>query len=171
MDIYSANDELYDTTFKQAIAATMTGVTADDFTAFVVAAAADTTTARRLGATFVARVLASDSVEIVYTVTLVTSTSASALVDQLTSAVGDGTFNALLHQFAADNGATALTTATSESVSATDASSSDGGDDSEVLDTGAIIGIAVGGFVVLMIIVVGIYCACARGKSAAVGTV
>lgn len=167
----------------------MTDVTSDYFSSFAVTAAAgaalkpDSVSAASVDVTFfrfVARLLSTaDSVTLSYTVSVVTPLPAETILSELADSVEGGTFNALLHQYAADNGATALATATSESVTATEDTSgggggSGGGDDDgeiEAAAIGTIIGIAIGGFVALVLIGVGIYCACARGKSGAVAPV
>jgi hypothetical protein len=92
-----------------------------------------------------------------------TTWSPSSLADQLEYAVESGAFNTALQSYAADNGATGLTTATSDSID-TVPEDQDDGDDAPVLSTGGIIGVAIGGFA-FVAICVGIavaFCMCRR---------
>lgn len=116
--------------------------------------------------TLVSRLLAEASVVITYTVEVATTVPAEEIMKQLTDSVEDGTFTALLQQYAEESGATALTTASSDSVTSTETSDDD---ETAVLDTGAIIGIAVGGFVALVLIVGAVVMLCLRGKTSSVG--
>lgn len=163
LDAFNADVELYTLTIKQSVAATMQDVPVESITDLVVTAAA----ARLVPATVlsVQRAMTTDSVDITYTVTVTSALTVEALMEQLTSAVEDGTFTDLLQAQALTNGATALTTATSDSVTTTAASDDD---DAPVLDTGAVVGIAIGGFVFLVLVAVGIYFLCSGSKRSSV---
>lgn len=119
------------------------------------------------GIASVSRRLAEGAVDLTYVVRLSTGLAAESLIDQLTAAVEDGSFNALLQQSAERNGALGLDGAHSDSIEAVVVDESDD-DETAVLSTGAIIGIAVGGFVALVLIVGAVVMLCLRGKTAAV---
>jgi Na+-transporting methylmalonyl-CoA/oxaloacetate decarboxylase gamma subunit len=109
--------------------------------------------------------LADSAIDVSYKVTVQgTTLSASTLAGQLAAAVSSGAFDAALQSSAADNGATGLQTATSDEP--TTEVASDSSSSSATLSSGAIIGVAVGGFAFLVLLIAAVvYCTfgrCAR---------
>lgn len=163
---FNTNPALYTRTFVQAIVACMDSVLPENIVDFVVTdndAAARQAPAALLRT--VTRLLsASDSVQLAYTVAVVTSIPAEKLQSSLSDAISGGQFTTLLQQFATENGATALTIASSHDSVIQNEDTDD--DDAAVLSTGAIIGIAVGGFVFIALIVSAVLFLCCRPKIA-----
>ncbi len=153
---YDSDVETYGNTLKQAIAASMQGVQASDITDLVVTDGIARTTGA-LRATLhkvISRALQTSSVNLAYTITTTTVYTASQLSTQLQQALASGDFNTVLQLLAFQNGATELESATSLSTLETDIDENTNEDDKdeEVLSTGAIIGIAIGGAAFLVIV-------------------
>jgi hypothetical protein len=79
-------------------------------------------------------------------------------------------FNDALQSYAADNGATGLTTATSDSIDTVPEDQGDG-DDAPVLSTGGIIGVAIGDFAFLVLCAVAVVFLVCRRSAAPTNTV
>lgn len=162
--------ELYGNTLKQSIAATMRGVQASDITDLIVTDGA----ARTPGVLHqvVSRMLQASAVSLSYTITTTTVYTASQLSAQLQQALASGDFNTVLQLLAFQNGATDLESATSQSTLETDIvppsddTMEEDKDDEEVLSTGAIIGIAIGGAAFLVIVGVLIWYFTSKSSSA-----
>ena len=165
--------ELYGNTLKQSIASTMRGVQASDITDLIVSDGA----ARTPGALrstlheVVSRMLQASAVSLSYTITTTTVYTASQLSAQLQQALASGDFNTVLQLLAFQNGATDLESATSLSTLETDIvpptdDPEEDKDDEEVLSTGAIIGIAIGGAAFLVIVGVLIWYFSSKSSSA-----
>jgi hypothetical protein len=109
-----------------------------------------------------ARLLADSAIDVSYKVTVQgTTLSASTLAGQLAAAVSSGAFDAALQSSAANNGASGLQTATSDDP--TTEVASDSSSSSATLSSGAIIGVAVGGFAFLVLLIAAVvYCTCGR---------
>lgn len=152
LDTFEEDTELYTTTFKQAIAATMEdGMSTSDISDFIASETAGS---------------GSYSTDIFYTVIV----PATSTMEAFLTAASDGTFDDLLHQYAIDNGAAALTTANSYDPYATavvDTSS----DDDASMEMGTIIGICVGGFAFCIILNGLLYLLCANRGGVSSGTV
>ncbi len=126
--------------FKEAVALTMSGdLTSDDVTKLSVR---DVTMRRRLQSSASAAAVIAR-----FTVDAQSIYSANQLFGELSSAVTSGAFNTVLFDRATAAGATALTGSTTRSVSRTSESSE------PALSTGAIVGIAIGGAALLVIII------------------
>lgn len=150
---FNTNPTLYTTTLKQSIAATMDGVTENDFSSFVVTAG-NTRVSSGLRRAFSSRRLQTSSIVATYTVQTTSLLTAEDLEDQLTNAVTSGDFNSILQTTAAINNATDLENATSESV---EVESADGGSSNDDLSGGAIAGIVIGVVVGTVLIAMIIY--------------
>lgn len=156
--MYDLDTELYGNTLKQTIASTMADVLPSGITDLTVS----DTAAARTSARAIRRALQASSVTLTYTVSGASRYSASQLADQLQAALVSGAFDTALHLFAAENGATGLLNATSNSME-TDI---DDGSDDETLSTGAIVGIVIGCVAFLVIVGVLIWYFC-RSKGLA----
>lgn len=110
------------------------------------------------------RALQSSSISVTYTVTTTSVYSAAQLIAQLKEALSTGAFTALLQAKAFENGASDLENASSDSAEVQSESDSD----DEVLSTGAIIGIAIGGAAFLIIVFALIYYMCAAKSTSTV---
>eukprot|EP01032_Pedospumella_encystans_P012534 gene12534-14496_t len=164
---YDSDVELYSLTLRQAIASTMEDVIASDITNLVVTAdgAARTAAVSLVGT--IRRVLQASSVTVSYTVSGASVRSASYLAAQLQAGLESGNFDTSLHLLALQNGATGLVGASSTSAE-TDIQE----DEKPLLSLGAIIGIAIGGFAFLVLLVAAVvvlvwYC-CRRPNDASV---
>ncbi len=141
--------------FKEAVALTMSGdLTSDDVTKLSVQ---DVTAHRRLQAS-AAAVIAR------FTVDAQSIYSANQLFGELSSAVTSGAFNTVLFDRATAAGATVLTGSTARSLSRTSDSSD------PTLSVGAIVGIAIGGAAMLVMIVGLVYWIRVRNSRSRSGT-
>jgi hypothetical protein len=136
LSTYNSDVDLYSKTLAQAVAATMINVPYTDIINMV---AADVPAA---SATLRLRVMDSSAIQFSYTVSTTTTLSQTDLETQLTTSVDNGNFNTLMQSYATTNGATGLTTATSDSVTVTPYNSGGGGDNG--LSDGALAGIVIG---------------------------
>lgn len=144
---YSMDTELYSSTIISAIAASMQGVPTTAVTDFTAAAASDVPHAVHLADALLSspslrRLQSSNAITTTYTVTTQSVYSAQQLSSQLENAITAGLFDATLHTTASNNGATALTTATSGELLVTYPQPSGGSSDK--LSDGAIAGIVIG---------------------------
>ena len=170
---YNTNVALYSSTLISAIAASMEGVATTAVTGFVATAATDTPHAVHLTDALLSSTLSasqslrrlqgSNAISTTYTVTTQSVYTASQLASQLDNAITSGLFDETLHTTATNNGATALTTASSGLLTVTYPQSSDG--DSDKLSDGAIAGIVIGCVVGAAIIIALVYYFCGAGKT------
>jgi hypothetical protein len=164
---YEDNKAAYEKTFKQTIASAVSGATEDSVTDLVVTDPSATAAIALIPTTFIKRLLSGSSITITYTVTVTgTTLSVDALMGNLVTAVESGSFTAAMQSFAADNGADGLETASSDSVT----TESEDDDGAATLSTGGIIGIAVGGGVLVIALVVFavMYCRSAKREQVVV---
>lgn len=164
---YDSDVELYSLTLRQAIASTMEDVTSSDITNLVVTADGAARTAAVSLVRTIRRALQTTSVAASYTVSGASVRSASYLAAQLQAGLASGNFDTSLHLLALQNGATGLVGASSTSAE-TDIQE----DEKPLLSLGAIIGIAIGGFAFLVLLVAAVvvlvwYC-CRRQNDASV---
>jgi len=176
---YSTNVALYSSTLISAIAASMEGVATTAVTNFVATASTDephavhftdtlsatlASASSASGATNLRRLQGSNAITTTYTVTTESVYTASQLASQLENAITSGLFDEDLHTTATNNGATALTTATSGELLVTYPQSSGGSSDK--LSDGAIAGIVIGCVAGVAIIIALAYYFCGGGKTA-----
>ena len=151
----------------------MRGVQASDITDLVVTDG----TARTSGALratlhkVISRALQTSSVNLAYTITTTTVYTASQLSAQLQQALASGDFDTVMQRLAFENDAPDLLSATSQSTLETDIpppsdDNTNEVDKEEVLSTGAIIGIAIGGAAFLVIVGVLIWYFTSKSSSA-----
>lgn len=157
-DQYNERAEVNEATLKRAIAECMTGVLPEDIYSFEVSEGPTTETETPSLRTVIARRTqeTTDSIILNYDVIVSSTMTSEELQEQLRAAVEDGTFDSNLHAAAADNGATDLSDASSDSIR-TETIREEDGSDKKTLTTGGIIGIAIGGFVGLVLISMIIY--------------
>ena len=148
---YNSQVTEYTATLKQSIAESMIGVLAENVINLVVISAPNSAAKFSAFSSHKLRTTATSAIYATYTVSVPTTMTYSDLTSQLDAAVTSGQFTTQLQHNAGVFGATGFATASSSSVAIT-AVPSDSSSSSSDLSTGAIIGIAVGGFCGLLII-------------------
>ena len=113
---FNANITMNTAVMKSAICKTMPGVLPANIQNFAVTAGPTTRSAAVFLRRTVARALAGSSIILNYDVVVPSTQTAEQLQTQLRNAVNDGSFNTFLQDAATEQGATALTTATSDTI-------------------------------------------------------
>eukprot|EP01032_Pedospumella_encystans_P015206 gene15206-17412_t len=113
---FNANITMNTAVMKSAICETMPGVLPANIQNFAVTAGPTTRSAAVFLRRTVARALAGSSIILNYDVVVSSTQTAEQLQTQLRNAVNDGSFNTFLQNAATEQGATALTTATSDTI-------------------------------------------------------
>lgn len=178
LSTYNSDASAYSLTLKQTIASCFTGATTSSVTNLVVTDGPSSSAAalldHYLSVRVAHRILAGSSILTTYTVTLVNSLlSADSVAGELQNAVANGKFDNNLHAYAQANGATGFETATSSSVDVTVEGDDDGGGSDNKLSTGAIVGIAIGAFAALVLVLGAVWYFCSsrkKGDEAAAAT-
>lgn len=165
VDTYNGNLAAYQMTLQQAVASSMTGVAYNEVVNMVATSApapSSRTALSHLRAFNLLRPLSGDAIQVTYTVSTTSALSQAQLEAQLSDSVSTGNFNTLMHAYAATNGAVALETATSSSITIT--SADDGSDNSKKLSTAELVGVIVGSAVGFLLLAGLAYYFCARKK-------
>ncbi len=161
LESYNNNPSLNSATLKDAIAKTMPSISTNNIKKFVVTSGTPSATGRLfLRSSPFALAANSSSIVLNYDVIVSTTHTTEELQAQLKAAVNDGTFNHYLQDAATRAGATDLlnsTSSTVETYTITDDTTNSADSAKKALSTGAIIGIAVGAFIGLLLILGLIY--------------
>jgi len=169
LESYNNNPTLNSATLKDAIAETMPSISTNNIKKFVVTSGTPSAAGRLfLRSSPLALAASNSSIVLNYDVIVSTTHTTEELQAQLKAAVNDGTFNHYLQGAATRAGATDLLNSTSSSVETytiTDDTTNSADSAMKALSTGAIIGIAVGAFFVLLLILGLIYYYSCRSAS------
>lgn len=157
LEQYNTNPEIDVFALKKAIADTMAGVLPSNIKNFLVTAGPTSATrTKSLKKSLIARAITTSSIILTYDVTVLFNMTS----EQLTTAVGNGTFDSYLHVAASENGASDLEESTSSTITTgpiTDVitdSPSELSSAKSNLHSGAIAGVVLGGCGGLVLIAV-----------------
>lgn len=143
LSVYLA-DPNNEAVLKKAVASVMIGVDVSDLKDWTVK---DGPSRRRLGAQRLGRGFSAlaNSIEVSYTVQVMSQLSSEVLQQQLVTATEDGTFDTNLHAFATSDNAPDLLDAETEPATTAEPSANSGsGSDSNKLSDGGIAGVVIG---------------------------
>lgn len=175
---YNADVTTNSAALKQSIAQCLEGIiTADDILSLVVKAS---TTSAAIASfrqqlhrerVHVTATTSSTATYDIYVAYVQPNASATSISTTLSTQLANGAFNTYLASNSITYGATALTGVTSSSATIVDISPSDASDggDADTFSTGAIIGVAVGGLVAVIVLFLLVCRFCSSGKPAASG--
>ena len=172
LESYNNNPDLNSATLKSAIAETMPSTSTNNIKKFAVTSSTSSSAGRLfLRSTPFALAATNSSIVLNYDIIVSTTHTTEELQAQLKTAVDDGTFHNYLQAAAIRSGATDLLNSTSSSVETytiTEDSSNSADSAKNALSTGAIVGIAVGAFFGILLILGLIYYYSCRSASVAV---
>lgn len=106
LEQYNTSLDLDATILKEAFAQTMTGVLPSNIKNFRVTGPTSAARSKTMKSSLVAPTFSASSITLDYTIVVFSSMTAGELMDQLTTALSDGTFNVGLHDAALEHNAT-----------------------------------------------------------------
>jgi hypothetical protein len=169
-DDYKANTTAADNLLKKSIADTMTDVEPSNIQDLNVTSTTVSSSVSRYllqaQQSYLRSQATTSALKVTYKVVISDSTGSTnitAIYKQLVQAVNSGSFNTILSTYAAASGVTIFENATSTAIVVTNVqqgttpTSDDSTSDDAVLPVGGIIGIAVGGFVLILLVALVVY--------------